>query len=339
MRHGTYSIVARDPDTGELGVAVQSHWFSVGSLVLLGPPRRRRRRHAVGRRARARPERARADGGGRPAADALARVLAGDELRDGRQVGIVDAEGGVAAHRRRLHRRGGPRRRRRTTMQANMMARDDGPGRRWRGPSSGARRRSPSACWRRSTRPRRAGGDVRGRQSAAMLVVAARGEPWRERIDLRVEDPAHPLRELHRLLDLHRAYELADEADELLAAGNTDAAGERYEQAQRLAPESDELLFWAGLARPTPASSPRASTPSAARPRSTRAGSRCSRACRRSSHPRRVLSPRHCADKQTVKREVDGEPEPAPEETAGPLTYSRRGRVRDRLPAERRTAP
>jgi tetratricopeptide (TPR) repeat protein len=93
------------------------------------------------------------------------------------------------------------------------------------------------------------GGDVRGRQSAAMVVVAAHGEPWRKRIDLRVEDHERPIHELHRLLHLRRAYELADEADQLLAAGDADGAGARYEQAQRLAPESDELLFWAGLAR------------------------------------------------------------------------------------------
>jgi uncharacterized Ntn-hydrolase superfamily protein len=92
------------------------------------------------------------------------------------------------------------------------------------------------------------GGDVRGRQSAAMIVVPAEGEAWRRRVDLRVEDHADPVSELRRLLGLQRAYELAGEGDELLAAGRADEAGERYRAAQRLAPGSDELLFWAGLA-------------------------------------------------------------------------------------------
>jgi uncharacterized Ntn-hydrolase superfamily protein len=92
------------------------------------------------------------------------------------------------------------------------------------------------------------GGDVRGRQSAALLVVPAEGEPWQARIDLRVEDHADPLAELARLLGLQRAYELAGRADELLAAGSDDEAGELYRRAAELAPDSDELLFWAGLA-------------------------------------------------------------------------------------------
>jgi uncharacterized Ntn-hydrolase superfamily protein len=92
------------------------------------------------------------------------------------------------------------------------------------------------------------GGDVRGRQSAAIRVAPASGEPWRARVDLRVEDHPRPLDELRRLLDLQRAYELAGEADELLAAGRPEEAGERYRRAQALAPESQELLFWSGLA-------------------------------------------------------------------------------------------
>jgi tetratricopeptide (TPR) repeat protein len=81
-----------------------------------------------------------------------------------------------------------------------------------------------------------------------MLVVPAEGEPWRARVDLRVEDHHAPLDELRRLLQLQRAYELAGEGDELLAAGRVEEAGGRYRRAQELAPESDELLFWAGLA-------------------------------------------------------------------------------------------
>jgi uncharacterized Ntn-hydrolase superfamily protein len=74
------------------------------------------------------------------------------------------------------------------------------------------------------------------------------GEPWQARVDLRVEDHSDPLGELHRLLVLQRAYELAGRADELMAADRATEAGELYRRAAELAPESDELRFWAGLA-------------------------------------------------------------------------------------------
>ena len=93
------------------------------------------------------------------------------------------------------------------------------------------------------------GGDVRGRQSAAMVVVPAEGEPWRRTLDLRVEDDRAPLDELARLLTLQRAYDLAGAGDELMAAGRVEEAGELYRQAAVIAPGSDELLFWSGLAQ------------------------------------------------------------------------------------------
>ena len=93
------------------------------------------------------------------------------------------------------------------------------------------------------------GGDVRGRQSAALLVAPREGEPWQARFDLRVEDHREPVEELRRVLTLARAYELAGQADELLASDRASEAGPLYERAAELAPESDELLFWAGLAQ------------------------------------------------------------------------------------------
>jgi len=93
-----------------------------------------------------------------------------------------------------------------------------------------------------------AGGDVRGRQSAAILVVPATGDPWETIVDLRVEDHPEPLVELRRLAGLHDAYVLAGEGDELAGAGDHDAAARRYVEAHERAPESAELEFWAGLA-------------------------------------------------------------------------------------------
>jgi uncharacterized Ntn-hydrolase superfamily protein len=92
-----------------------------------------------------------------------------------------------------------------------------------------------------------AGGDVRGRQSAALLVVPADGEPWRRSVELRVEDHTAPLDELRRLLDLQDAYELADRADNLAGEGRHAEAAELYARAAEAAPANVELSFWAGL--------------------------------------------------------------------------------------------
>jgi uncharacterized Ntn-hydrolase superfamily protein len=248
MRHGTYSIVALDPATGELGAAVQSHWFSVGSLCTWARPgvgavatqsvvEPAHGPHALERLA---------DGAG--AADALAELIAADALGAVRQVGVVDASGGVAVHTGPgcipcagdafgAH----------WTCQANMMERDTVPA-----AMSAAFERAGGDLAERLVMALEAaegeGGDVRGRQSAALLVVPPEGEPWQARVDLRVEDHRDPLGELRRLLVLQRAYELAGRADELMAADRAPEAGELYRRAAELAPESDELLFWAGLA-------------------------------------------------------------------------------------------
>jgi uncharacterized Ntn-hydrolase superfamily protein len=91
------------------------------------------------------------------------------------------------------------------------------------------------------------GGDLRGRQSAAILVVPGRGERWQTTVSLRVEDHSEPLVELRRLLGLHDAYRLADEADELVLQERYEAAAELYRAASERAPGNHELLFWAGL--------------------------------------------------------------------------------------------
>jgi uncharacterized Ntn-hydrolase superfamily protein len=248
MRHGTYSIVALDPDTGELGAAVQSHWFSVGSLCTWARPGV----GAVATQSVVEPahgpdalDRLEA---GASASEALRELLDADPLAAVRQVGVVDSRGGVAvatgpdciAH-------AGDATGATWSCQANMMERDTVPA-------------AMSAAFEAATGDLAArllaaleaaqgeGGDVRGRQSAALLVVPPEGEAWRARVDLRVEDHEDPLAELARLLGLWRAYELAGAADELMAAERADEAGTLYRRAAELAPDSDELLFWAGLA-------------------------------------------------------------------------------------------
>ena len=246
--HGTYSIVALDPGTGELGAAVQSHWFSVGSLCTWARPgigsvaTQSVVEPAHGPHALDRLE------GGEDAAAALAGVLAPDPLAEMRQVGVVDARGRVAVHTgAACIREAGHATGEHWTCQANMMARATVPG-----AMSAAFAAAEGDLADRLLIALEAaeaeGGDVRGRQSAALLVAPAEGEPWRTRIDLRVEDHPDPVVELWRLLALQRAYELADEADELMGAGRADEAAAMYVRASELAPQSDELLFWAGLA-------------------------------------------------------------------------------------------
>ena len=246
-RPGTYSILARDPDTLELGVAVQSHWFSVGSVV----PWVRAGVGAVAVQSVPVP-----GGGphlldlleGMAAQDALRMLMADDGERDVRQVAVVDARGETSAHTGSgcIPYAGdvsGPG----FTCQANMMATPDV----WDAMAAayeGARGPLAERLVAALEAGEEAGGDVRGRQSAAVVVVPPEGDAHVRSVDLRVEDHPDPVRELGRLLVLYRAYELAGEADELAARGRHAEAGERYERAAGLAPANDELLFWAGLA-------------------------------------------------------------------------------------------
>ncbi|HEY3020500.1 MAG TPA: DUF1028 domain-containing protein [Solirubrobacteraceae bacterium] len=246
-RAGTYSIVARDADTLELGVAVQSHWFSVGSVV----PWVRAGVGAVAMQSIPVP-----GGGprlldllaGMDAHDALRMLVAGDEGRDVRQFGLVDARGEATAHTGAMcvaHAGdvSGPG----YTCQANMMATPDV----WGAMAAGYESAAGSLAERlvqALEAGEAAGGDVRGRQSAAVVVVPPEGEAHVRSVDLRVEDHPNPVRELWRLLVLHRAYSIAGAADELVAEGRHAEAADRYERAAEIAPDNDELLFWAGLA-------------------------------------------------------------------------------------------
>jgi uncharacterized Ntn-hydrolase superfamily protein len=247
VRRGTYSIVARDPATGEFGIAVQSHWFSVGSIVTWARPGV----GAVATQSIAEPAYGphlldRLAAGAAPA-DALDAELAADELARFRQVAAVDANGEVAAHtgdgcmRYAGDRAGGG-----FSAQANLMASPEV----WPAMASAfeaATGRLARRLLAALEAGEAAGGDVRGRQSAALLVVPAAGEPWQTRVELRVEDATDPLGELRRLLDLADAYEVANRADELAGEGRHTDAAELYAQAADAAPANVELSFWAGL--------------------------------------------------------------------------------------------
>lgn len=246
----TYSIVAFDPATGELGAAAQSHWFAAGSIVQWARPGV----GAVCTQAIAEPaygprllDRLAAGESPREALDAL---LAEDEHAALRQVAVVATGGATATHTGAgciafAGHATGPG----FSAQANMMA----AAAVWPAMADAFASAAPtlplaSRMLAALDAAEAAGGDVRGRQSAALVVVPASGEPWRRRVDLRVDDDPEPLAELARLLHLHGAYEQAGIGDDLVAEGRHAEAGAAYERAVELAPESDELLFWAGLA-------------------------------------------------------------------------------------------
>ena len=248
VRLGTYSIVARDPVTGELGVAVQSHWFAVGPMV----PWVRAGVGAVATQSIAEPaygpralDRLAAGDGARAALDALARD---DELSRFRQVAVVDASGETAAHTgdgciaHAGHKVG-----EQFSVQANMMASPSV----W--PAMAAAFESATGALARRLlaamhAAEAAGGDARGRQSSALVVAAADDEAWRHSVDVRVDDHPEPLAELERLLDLSDAYKMASDADELVGQGRHEEAGHWYRRASALVPSNHELLFWSGLA-------------------------------------------------------------------------------------------
>jgi uncharacterized Ntn-hydrolase superfamily protein len=248
VREGTYSIVARDPESGEVGVAVQSHWFSVGSVVSWARP-------GVGAVATQSigepsygPNALDLLAEGVPPDEALARLVAADEREQFRQVAVVDAAGRVAVHTgARCIAYAGHQTGEGYSVQANMMASTEI----WPAMARGFEAADGSLARRLVAALRAAesaGGDVRGRQSAAIVVAPAEGESWRLSTDLRVEDDPEPLDEIERLLDLADAYRLASEGDSLVGEGHHDQAAGRYTRAAELAPGNHELVFWSGLA-------------------------------------------------------------------------------------------
>lgn len=248
MRRGTYSIVAHERGSGWFGVAVQSHWFGVGTIV----PWLESGIGAVATQSIAEP----AYGpkglallrAGVEATEALARLTADDEAAAVRQVAVVDAGGRVAVHtgaaciKEAGHYLGDG-----FSCQANMMLNDTVPeamGTAFERTRGSLDERLLAAL----DAGEAAGGDVRGRQSAAMVVVPDQAEPWRRVFDLRVDDHADPLAELRRLHRLQRAYNLSEEAEELVAVDRHEEATVLFQRAAAMAPENDELLFWSGLA-------------------------------------------------------------------------------------------
>ena len=246
----TYSIVALDEETGQLGVAVQSHWFSVGTVV----PWAKAGVGAVATQSIAEPsygpkgltlmEK------GVPADEALQSLLAKDPGENVRQVAMVDAQGNVGVHTGSRcisyasHITG-----KNCSAQANIMAKSTVPA-----AMIQAFENTPGNLAERMLAALDAaeaeGGDLRGRQSAAMLVVSGdpTGDPWKDRIvDLEVADHENPLLELRRLLRISQAYRHAQSGDEYMEQDNMEKALQEYSAAAKYYPDNPELPFWSAV--------------------------------------------------------------------------------------------
>ena len=243
----TYSIVARDPATGELGVAVQTRWFNVGETVPWAEP-------GVGAVAtQSFSEKSYGPQGlarmrdGASAQAALDGLVADDPGRDVRQVGMVDGTGRSAAFTgAQCVEAAGQLTELNLSIQANMMERATV----WPAMAAAYRSTVGELADRLMAALRAAegeGGDVRGRQSAALLVVPASGPAWTTRYDLRVEDDRAPLDELARLLRLARAYEAFDRSEAPAMAGDLASAVREMETAHELAPDDDQITLWMAL--------------------------------------------------------------------------------------------
>jgi uncharacterized Ntn-hydrolase superfamily protein len=218
----TYSIVARDPATGQMGVAVQSHWFSVGPLV----PWAEAGVGAIATQSFVNPAYGR-DGlkmmaAGKTANQALHELIQADESEAVRQVAMIDASGNVATHTGKMciqsagHYVG-----KNFSVQANMMLSEE--------------------VWpAMAVAYEAAEGDLADR-----MLTALTGEPWVDRImDLRVEDNPEPLEELRRLVTVHRAYQHMNAGDLAVEHGDTEKALEEYSAAEAIQPQNLEMIYW-----------------------------------------------------------------------------------------------
>src|SRR5678816_4428352 len=247
----TFSIVARDPATGELGVAVQSHWFSVGPIV----PWAEAGVGAVATQSFVDPsygknglELMRA---GKSAPDTLKELLEKDEGRDVRQVAMIDAQGRVDAWTGKNDiQAAGHIVGTNFSVQANLMLND----RVWPAMAQAFESTKGDLATRLLAAldaAQAAGGDIRGRQSAALIVVTGKpsGLPWKDRtFDLRVDDSTEPLKELRRLVTLQRAYNHMNAGDLAVEKKDNEGALREYGAAEKLVPESAEMIYWHAVA-------------------------------------------------------------------------------------------
>jgi uncharacterized Ntn-hydrolase superfamily protein len=250
MPVSTYSIVAYDKETGQLGVAVQSHWFSVGVLV----PWIKAGVGAVATQSFVKVEYGQNGlklmGKGFSAEDALKILVEEDENSDVRQVGMVDVSGSASAFTgEKCIQFAGHIVGKNYTVQANLMASATVPTamvRAYEITEGELVDRLMAAL----EAAQKEGGDIRGKQSAAIVITS--GEPtgidWKDKLfDLRIEDHPEPIKEMKRLIRVSRAYQHANLGDLYIETGEIDKALKEYDLAAEYYPENPELPFWTAV--------------------------------------------------------------------------------------------
>lgn len=243
----TFSIIARDPITGEMGVAVESHWFNVGAIVGWGESGV----GVVATQSFVNPsfglrglELLKA---GKSPQEAVDELIASDSGRDFRQLAVLDASGRTASYTgKKCIQSADNIAAENFSVQANLMLNDKVVP-------------AMNESFKKSTGPlaermimaleaaQNAGGDIRGMQSAAIMVfkVQSSGKPWQDKlIDLRVEDNPEPIKELKRLLKIQRAYEHMNNGDLAVEKGDMELAMKEYSTAESVFPDNMEMKFW-----------------------------------------------------------------------------------------------
>jgi uncharacterized Ntn-hydrolase superfamily protein len=243
----TYSIIARDSITGEMGVAVQSHWFSVGSIVSWGEAgvgivaTQSFVNPSFGIRGLELLKQ------GLSPQEAVDKLISEDEGRDVRQLAILDSKGRVAAYTgKNCIPDAGQIVGNNFSVQANLMANDKV----WPAMAKAFENSKGQLAERMIAAleaAQQAGGDIRGKQSAVILVVKeiSTGKVWEDRlIDLRVEDHPEPIKEIKRILKVYRAYEHMNAGDLAIEKGNMELAMQEYSTAEKMFPDNEEMQFW-----------------------------------------------------------------------------------------------
>jgi len=244
----TYSIVAMDTATGEIGVAVQSHWFSVGTVVAwaeagvgavatqsfsnpaFGPQGLTLMKTGLGSEA------------------TLKALLESDEGREYRQVGVIDASGKTAAHTGKKNiKEAGHVVGDYYAVQANLMENATVWGAMAKVFENSAGLPLAERLILALEAAQKEGGDIRGKQSAAVLVVSGEptGKSWIDRkVDLRVDDHEEPLKEIRRLWEVHQAYTYMNDGDVAVEEGDFEKATELYKRAETMFPNNLEMQYW-----------------------------------------------------------------------------------------------
>lgn len=247
----TFSIVARDSATGQMAVGVQSHWFSVGTAVSWGEAgvgvvaTQSFVDKSYGPRALALMKQ------GFTAQQALDSLRKADPGAEVRQVGIVDAKGNVAAHtgakciQYASHITGAN-----FSVQSNMMLTNNVTQAMADAFRASAGQPLAERVLAALDAAQKAGGDIRGMQSAALIVVPGtpNNEPWNDKlIDLRVDDNPQPLKELRRLYMVQVAYQHMNSGDLAVEKNNMQLAMQEYNVAMKMFPGNLEMQYWTAV--------------------------------------------------------------------------------------------